>query len=202
MKKILCVLSFLLTFTGIVQAETQTYDLRAMMESGKITVKGVAGNGSSSGASLEGYLVNETSKGINLDTSLSEPIYFRNSGVGQNMITLQVYGADGRYKKSGQHSFITLRPHTQTLVKFIAYCTDYEKENPSSSEVFSSEVAPSHLSKITVNINKFSRSNPKVDTTKPAQVAIWLAQGVSPQDIQKKFPFSPADEQLARYFLK
>lgn len=202
MRKVLSVLAVLLTFAGAVQAETRVYDLGTMINAGKISAQDVVGNGSSSGDSLEGYLVNKTSKEMNLDISLAAPIYFRNSGVGQNMIALQVYGADGSYQQLGRRSFITLRPRARMPVKFVAYCADYEKDNPSSGETFTGDTLPPELRKVTANINKFSRSNQNTDITKPAQVAIWLAQGISPDDIRKKFPFSPADERLARSFMK
>ena len=41
-----------------------------------------------------------------------------------------------------------------------------------------------------------------VSDARPGQVAIWMAQNKSPDEIAEKFEFTPADEQLAQTFLQ
>lgn len=47
-------------------------------------------------------------------------------------------------------------------------------------------------------ISAYIASNPDTDVTVAAQLAIWLAQDETPADIGARFPFTPADERLAR----
>ena len=79
---------------------------------------------------------------------------------------------------------------------------DFERDNPSESENFSIGVLPANLNSVMANVNAFVAANPDADVTVAIQVAIWLAQGETITDIQAKFAFTPADEQLARDLMR
>ena len=84
----------------------------------------------------------------------------------------------------------------------MAYCVDFEKDNPTQAESFDVADSPSNLDRVTAAIQEYSRKNPNTDITSAAQAAIWMAQGVSIDDIRTKFPVSSSEEILARSFLR
>ena len=108
----------------------------------------------------------------------------------------------GRYQSDGRRSFISLKPKLRTLVEFVAYCVDFEKDNPTKADTFVIDTKPSNLDAVLRAINVHSRLHPDEDITSAAQAAIWLAQGVSIEDIRTKFEVSRSDEMLARTFIK
>ena len=50
------------------------------------------------------------------------------------------------------------------------------------------------------SINAFAFANPSMENTATAQMAIWLAQGESAEDIKSRIEVTEAEEGLARYF--
>ena len=157
-----------------------------------------AGNGGSSGTVVEGILVNQTVTEKKIDIHISSPLYFVNRGAGQNMVAVQVYLGDGAYASDGRRSFIVLKPRAQTRVVFVAFCADFDKENPAIGERFSVETLPAHLARVVAKVNAYMIANPNVDAVPAAQAAIWLAQGETIADIRSKFTVTAADERLAR----
>ena len=202
MNRIIGIILALLVSGGSLSAQVNVNDLGNEIDAGRIKLMSAAGNGSSSGASVEGYLINQTATQRNVSIYLSRPIYLVNSGAGQNMVATQVYLGDGGYVTDGRRSFITLRPREQTRVLFIAYCVDFERENPSESDDFSIGVLPLNLNPVMAKINAFVAANSDADVTVAAQIAIWLAEGETITEIQSKFDFAPADERLARIFIE
>lgn len=89
-------------------AETGIETLTQAMKSGDVVVVSITGNGSSSGAALEGYLVNRTSIPKNLDIWLDIPLFLENESSGQDMVATQIYRRDGSYMSDGERSFISL----------------------------------------------------------------------------------------------
>jgi hypothetical protein len=126
----------------------------------------------------------------------------RNRGLGQNMIATRVLLAGGRYLSDGKRSFISLKPKQRTPVEFVAYCVDFEKENPTRADSFAVETSPDSLDHVIKAIKDYSRENPGKDITAAAQTAVWLTRGISIEDIRTKFNVSPSDEILARSFTK
>lgn len=184
------------------QVETPVSDLATALRDSLIAIKDASGTGASSGSSVEAQLENMSGKEVNIDVYMSLPVFLVNRGAGQNMVLSQVYGDDGAYTSDGERSFITLQPRQSLKVVFVAYCADFEKENPLPSEGFAVGSVPPILESVVRNITAFARRNPNADLTVPAQVAVWLAQGVEPAEIAKKFPFTASDERLARTFLR
>ena len=203
--RLVCLLTvalLLFATNGGLSAQGNISDLANEIASGRVVLNSATGNGSSSGSAVDGFLVNQADAEIRIDVYLSRPIYLVNSGRGQNMVAAQVYLGGGRYQSVGRRSFITLRPRVRTNVRFTAYCADFDRENPARSDGFSIGVMPENLTRVMANIRSYSVANPDVDITVPAQVAIWLAQGESAQEIRSKFPLTPADDRLANALIR
>lgn len=197
--------STLLVFFGLsvaLYAQTPLKDLAAELDAKRIALESPTGNGASSGNAVEGYLVNQNSEEVHIDISFVRPLFMRNRGLGQNMVATRVLLAGGRYVSDGKRSFISLKPKERTPVEFVAYCVDFEKDNPTRTDSFSLETSPPSLDHVVKAIIDYSRHNPFKDITAAAQAAIWLADGISIENIRTKFNVSPSDEILARSFTK
>lgn len=175
-------------------------DLYDEIDSGNIRLMSANGNGSLSGAAVEGSLSNRTESPLRVNVYLARPIFLANDGEGQNMVASEVYLGDGDYMSDGRRPFIELAPGEETSVRFIAYCVDFARENPSSEESFSIGTLPASLESVMSGINAFAFANPSMDIAATAQMAIWLAQGESAEDIKSRIEVSEAEEGLARYF--
>jgi len=200
----LFVIFLILSFapTEPTHAQVVAHDLWGAIFKGTVTLVEARGNGASSGASVEGILENTTAGELHIDVFLSKPLFLVNRGAGQNMLAIQVYRRDQGYRSDGKNSFITLKPRQRLPVTFVAFCVDFDKENPRPSETFAMSSPPAAIENVMRNIISFARLNPDQDITVPAQVAVWLAQGKSPGAITDKLNFSPIDERLARSFLQ
>jgi hypothetical protein len=188
-------------------AQREVEDLTAALDRGYVTIEETSGTGASSGPAMHAYLVNQRETEIILDISLKQPMFFRNRGRGQNMIAIKVYLRGGRYQSDGSRSFISLEPKLRTPVQFIAYCFDFDRDNPSNAERLvpdASSVNPLLASLLPLfgSIRNYESSHPNQDITVAAQVAVWLDQGISIEDVRTKFEVSQAQETLAREFLK
>lgn len=177
-------------------------DLAALLDSGAVSLVRANGNGASSGNSVEAVLRNNTGEPIEVDVFMERPVFLANSGAGQNMIGAMIVGADGSYSMSGSRSFVTISPGAQMNASLVAYCADFDKDNPTAAETFAVAAPPPKLVPVISRINEHVRANPDADVTAAAQVAVWLAQGETSDHIAKKFKFSPADEDLANSFLR
>jgi len=177
-------------------------DMADLIDAGLVKLLRSNGNGNSSGAAVEGSIQNTSSKPLAIDIVMSRPVYFRNGGRGQNMIASMVLGDDGGYMSNGSNSFVQLAPNEQANVQFIAFCADFEKDNPSASDTFTLGDPPPQLLGVMSKIAAYSRANPESDVTVPGQVAVWMAQGVPPDTIRTKFDFDAMDEARARSFLE
>ncbi|MDR1308135.1 MAG: hypothetical protein LBK74_11245 [Treponema sp.] len=197
---VLVILGFLFVPPADIFAQTPPADLEDTLNEGTVRLQ-AGGIGSSSGASVTGYLTNTTSSAVAVSIYISNGIYLRNSKAGQNMAAVQVYLADGRYYSRGTDRFITLEPKVRTEVIFIAFCADFEKENPTDRERFTFTAMPSSIQ---LTVNKISRylRDTEGDLVNAAQIALWLAQGESISSISKKFRFAPEDETAAREILE
>ncbi len=183
-------------------AQMNIEDLAQAVASGDVEIMSITGNGGSSGPVLEGYLLNKSLVSRNLDVRLGTPLFFKNKGVGQNMIATQIYQRDLSYMSDGENSFITLGPNERLSIMLIAYCVDFYKENPSGDDSFSITGIPSNLIDIARKISAYEGANPSRDVTLSAQLALWKAQGISLKEIRERFPFGPADETEMRAILR
>ena len=183
-------------------AQDDIVDLYAEIKAGHLELISANGNGSSSGASVEASLLNSTDDERRINIHLTSPIYLKNAGQGQNMVATQVYLEDGGYFSDDSQSFIIIEPNKQVGVLFYAYCADFDLENPSDSDTFSIEPLPAELKNVSTKIVNFAAANPEIDLMAAAQVAIWLVQGETIDDIRQKFSVSESEEQMARRLLE
>ena len=193
---ILTLLALILSVTDLT-AQSTVNDLGGEIGAGRVKLMKLRGNGSSSGAAIHGVLANLADTPVKVDVHLAPPFYLINSGAGQNMVALQVYLRNGHYRSDGIHSYITLAPKELTEVSFVAYCADFEKENPSATESFTMGALPTPLAQVVTNINAYAAEHPEADFTCAAQVAVWLVKGEKIAAIKKKFKFTPEDQILA-----
>ena len=197
MKKI--TINILLIVLGFISAvaHSATVDFVNEIEAGKISLINTKGNGASSGNAVEGYLVNNSPNKKRINIDLSRPLYFVNSGEGQNMIATKVVARNGSYYSDGKNSFIEINPKESKAITLIAYCVDFEKNNPSTLESLSIKPAPSNLDKLFNGIIASKENN-----IVAIQLALWLAQDISINEIKKRFNFSYTDERLARKLIR
>lgn len=87
-------------------------------------------------------------------------------------------------------------------VVFVAYCVDFEKENPAWGERFGVTVVPESFRDIARAISAYSAIRPQQDLTAPSQVALWLHRGVGQAVIMERFPFTGEDYRHAQAMLK
>jgi hypothetical protein len=173
-------------------------DLADELDSRRVTLEAAVGNGASSGNAVDGYLVNGQEEEMRVGVQLTRPLFLANGGRGQNMAATHVYLEDGTYITDGHKEFIPLKPKVRTRVSFVAYCVDFEKENPSQSDTFTLAATPANLTAVLGKIRAYKTANPSAKITVAAQAAIWMVQGMTMEKIRTKFDVSPADEQLAR----
>jgi hypothetical protein len=203
-KKIFLVIAALL-FLGSVPTEifgqsasVRIRDLIEALSSGNVTLT-ARGNGGSSGSVVHGALRNNTPNEIRINVILNGGLYLSNSGSGQNMIATQIFLSDsGYYTESGLSAkFIELSPNASTQISFTAYCSDFERENPSATETFSRIPMPSSLQSISSKISRYEADNFGDDLVAPIQLALWRSQGWSRAAIARKFDFTGADWDIA-----
>jgi hypothetical protein len=207
MKKTSLLILAVLLFFGSVSTElfgqtarTSVIQLGDALSGGNVTLN-ARGNGSSSGSSVYGTLRNNTLNEIRISIILTGGLYLRNSGPGQNMIATQIFLSDGGYTESGRNKFISLSPNANTQIMFIAYCADFERENPSAAETFSRISMPSGLQSIAAKISRYENDHFDDDVMVPVQLAVWRAQGESRAAIARKYPFTNDDWEIAAIIL-
>lgn len=190
---------FALALNDTSSASKRVVDLLGEIRSGNITLTSSHGVGASTGASVRGHLVNNTGRDIRVAVDLDKPLFMRNSNRwSQNMLATRVFNRDGTYFREGNQSFITLGANERIPVTFIAYCVDFEKDNPADVDSFTVSNVPAELVGISGKIQRYERDNPDADSGAALQLALWLAQGESIREIREKFEFTPQDEQTAR----
>jgi hypothetical protein len=205
-KKMFLVISLLL-FLGSVsteiygqQAIVRILQLDEALANGNVTLT-ARGNNSSSGSSVYGTLRNNTSNEININITLNNGLYLRNSGSGQNMIATQIFLSNGEYSIYGTNSFISLSANVEIQIMFTAYCADFELDNPRTTETFSRSSMPSGFQSIASKISRYENDNFDKDLVTPIQVALWRAQGHSRATIATKFSFTNNDWEIATIIL-
>jgi hypothetical protein len=199
------VVGVLLIVMGCIAARgASAEDLADLLASGKVRLENTTGTGASSGSALEGELVNATQATIEVSVRMDKPLYFANGGVGQNMVAVSVFGRDGGYKtREGEEGFVEVARGARLPVTFVAYCADFEKENPTPSERFSvSTPASSNVLAVAKLIAEYEAANSETNNVAAMQFFLWRSQGVSAEKIREKFAVAPADEQVANGLLE
>lgn len=183
-------------------AQAPLSDLYSEIVAGRIELRSLAGNGSSSGAAIEGEAVNLSTTSVSIDVHLEQPLFLLNRGKAQNMVVSAIFPASGSYRKDRRGSYFQLGPKAVTRVILIAYCADFEKDNPGPQDRFQVVALPDRIKPVMTKIQRYMRANPDQDITVAAQAALWMAQGVSLERIREKFTVSTADASLARSLLQ
>ena len=133
---------------------------------GSITIESVAGTGRSSGMALNAVLTNTTEMTQRIFVYLDAPLYFRNrNSAAQDMVATQVYARDGMYWRQSDHTpFIEVAAWSRLPVTFVAYCADFDKDNPSGADAL--DIVPVRQSIATVmrQISAYEAANQDVDT--------------------------------------
>ena len=179
-------------------AQVGLNDLMSDIEAGRVSLISTCGNGNSSGGAIEGSLKNETMKKRHFATNLSPPLYFKNNGSGQDMVATKVFLEDGGYFTDGFQSYITVGPFKQKGILFIAYCIEFDKDNPTANDSFYIKKMPLELEVMFEKISEYAVDNPETDLTLVTQVAIWLKQGKTMGEIRKRFDLTPTEEEEAK----
>jgi hypothetical protein len=117
------------------------------------------------------------------------------------MIAAQIYRAGGAYSTDGDDSFVELDPGEEAPVIFVAFCADFDRDNPSAADRFAVGSVPPHLDEVAKRIVQALAENPLVDLTAAGQLAVWMAQSVSLDEIETRFDFTAEDVRLARALL-
>lgn len=177
-------------------------DLGAAIGDGRVALVSARGNGSSSGAAVEGELRNNTRAALRIGINLLTPLFLRNSGRGQNMAATQVFLSDGGYVSDGRRSFIELGPGATSSVTFTAFCLDFDRDNPSAEERLAIARMPDSVQGVMRRLTRYTIANPEADLAIAGQLAVWMAQGEGLEEIRRRFPFSSAEEALARQILE
>jgi len=206
-KKILAIFLFIL-FSSICTCFSQSnlyYDLNYSIEQGIVSLEGVNGFGYSTGMVLEGKLRNLTDKEIRIYAFLERPLFLNNSGRGQDMVAISLYHYGGKYYFSSndpEKMFLILNSNEEIRITFLAFCLDFGKENPSSSDFFSIEKNAYPIENLVRKIIRFAKANPEYEFENAAQVAIWLYSGETEYRIKKRYNYSEEDLKLAKKFLE
>ena len=170
-------------------------ELHAALAAGDLVVTDVRGRGASSGTVLDGNLRNTTARSIRIGVRLSRGLYLANrTASAQNMIATAVYERGGLYYVEDEEPFIEVLPHQVKGVTFNGYCLDFDLENPTETDSLAVQPVPPDLSDIVHRLLAYEQTaGDQEHSTVRAQVALWLAQGHTPEEIRERFNFTPAD---------
>ena len=184
------------------RAEPTIESLTEALNQGQVEILFVNGNGHSTGAILDAFLINPSQQERRFHVQLDQPFYYRNQGVGQNMLVTRVLGEQGRFWRNNENSYFAVEAGTDMVpIVLWGYCVDFEKDNPNSMEILEAGNLPFRLREIARRIAAFEETNAQLDgdlLMQASQVALWQAQGVTLDRIQRRFQFSGEALLLAR----
>ena len=187
---------------GSDRAEPTIDSLTEALNQGQVEILFVNGNGHSTGVILDAFLINPSQQERRFHVQLDQPLYYRNQGVGQNMLVTQVLGEQGKFWRNNETSYFAIEAGTDMVpIVLWGYCVDFEKDNPNSMEILEAGNLPFHLREIARRIAAFEETNAQLDgdlLMQASQVALWQAQGVTLDRIQRRFQVSGEALLLAR----
>ena len=171
--------------------------LHAALAAGDLVLTDIRGNGASSGAVLDGSLRNTTARSIRVGVRLSRALYLANrTAAAQNMLATAIYERGGQYwVENDGEPFIEVPRGQAQAVTLNGYCLDFELDNPAATDsLVAQQVVPPDLLDIADKLLAYEQDgeDPEHSVVR-AQVALWLAQGHAPEEIQERFPFTQAD---------
>ncbi|MDE0130388.1 MAG: hypothetical protein OXQ86_12615 [Gammaproteobacteria bacterium] len=191
---------------GSDQAEPTIDSLTEALNQGQVEILFVNGKGHSTGAILDAFLINPSQQERRFQVQLDQPVYYRNQGVGQNMLVTRVLGDQGEFWRNDETSYFAVEAGTDMVpIVLWGYCVDFEKDNPNSMEILEAGNLPFRLREIAHRIAAFEETNAQLDVDllmQASQVALWQAQGVTLDRIQRRFHISGEALLLAREIAK
>lgn len=183
MKKSFLLLALLLFSAPFIQAVAETEDFAAAVSAGKVSVT-FRGTGGSSGDSIEATIVTtpKASGDLVLTIAPGTRLQSGNSGA-QNMVIAGVKGQvvdENSYTPTSE----IRASNTPTTYVFDAYCTDFEKDNPSTGTKFTLEKVDPVIACILS----------KASSTIVKQAAVWIyTDKASFSHVNQKFDVSRSD---------
>lgn len=192
------VIAVTVLLSGIVHSAPDRFtSLNDAIEGGGVSIGSVTGTGGSSGLVLNAVLTNETARAQRILVHLGDSLFFRNRGQAQNMIATRVYERGGRYLQQRDGvSYVEVAAESRLPVTFLAYCADFEKNNPSTADAFDVVPLPQHVVTVMRQIRAYETANRDVDTMTASQLALWVAQGHTLDNIGDKFAFDARDQAI------
>ena len=184
----------------LIASGSHAEDLVMLLNADEVRIEQVQGTGYSSGLALQGNLVNTSGRNLEIDVVPSSALYFANRQPGQNMVIVALLERDGSYYTLGNKAFVEVQRGATLPISLIAYCADFDLDNPQSNHTFAVSSLPTTLVGIAEAIRREEERNIEIgsDNTTALQVALWLAQGVSADEIRERYPFTAQEERLAR----
>ena len=201
MQRALVLLVLALGLASVSPSAAQTVELTDLTEAiraGTVRLVSAQGTGASTGTVVIGTLRNQTRQRLRVGTHLRSPLHLRNSGVGQDMTVIQVYGRDMGYFIEDDDTFIELGPSERMDIRFVAFCAEFEKPDPAASETFTVAPLPEKLERVVEKLMEYAQGRELSDYMSAGQVAIWLAEGIPSSSIRERFESSDSAERLAR----
>jgi hypothetical protein len=174
-------------------------DFPNALATGGIELVDVRSVGGSSGTVLRGTIRQNTNSALRIATNFTDALFLKNGNQSrQNMLATMILYGDGSYYYDDDGPFIDVESGSLTDVLFVGYCASFEKDNPEPGDLFVVTEMPDELRTVTDNLLRYQAMHTTEDFVVAAQVAVWLAQGEQPEDIQQVFPFTEDDGALAR----
>jgi hypothetical protein len=192
MKTVLVITAIVLISASLVQAIAQTEDFAAAVAAGKVRVT-FRGNGGSSGDAIEATVVTTPKAGGDLDLTVAPGTRLQSGDASaQNMVIAGVRGQAVDATRFVARSVISVSATPRTYV-LDAYCTDFEKDNPSTGTQFSLGKVDPVLACILG----------EASSTVVKQAAVWIyTDKASYSHVNEKFTVSQSDWAAATTIVK
>lgn len=149
---------------------------------------------------IKGTLRNNTSAEIRVNVVMTDGIYFTNSSSSaQNMVAVQILDFEFGYYTSGNQYYIPLSPQKTEEINLIAFCANFDRDNPSSEQTFRSSAMPPELRAISAKISRYHADH--MTTTevmvKATQIALWRIQDWTREEIELQYEVTDESWELS-----
>jgi hypothetical protein len=183
MKKMFYLLTIFLINASLIRAVAEAEDFAAAVAAGKVSVT-FRGNGGSSGDAIEATVVTTAKAGGDLVLTMAPGTRLQSGNASaQNMVIAGVRGQEVDANRFVARSEISVSATPRTYV-LDAYCTDFEKDNPSDGTRFSLQKVDPVLACILG----------EASSTIVKQAAVWIyTDKASYSHVNQKFAVSQSD---------
>jgi len=196
------------SYRPITDSQAGVIDINSALSNRTVALTNIKGTGSSTGSVVNAILRNNTSEDVKVNVIIRDGLYLVNSGYGQNMVAFQVFERNNglHYKENNYGRYIEITANNSIPITFNAICAEFEKANPSESDMFSLSSIPFQVQSILSRISKYLSNNFDSDLI-PAQIAFWRIYDLSRmgplsrQEINKKFSVSDEDWDISSRIL-